>query len=144
VTRSRQWVVLSLLLVLLGGITFAYKVVRLGYPVLPDETGEQWLVQARLEIEPVKGPVRASLLLPVRSTGFTVTNESFISRDFGLTLEENMFRRQADWAIRSLDSDRVLYYRVLATAGSPTGRRFRLHLNSTSLGPVRWQTWCRK
>ena len=111
-TRSRQWVVLSLLLVLLGGITFAYKVVRLGYPVLPDETGEQWLVQARLEIEPVKGPVRASLLLPVRSTGFTVTNESFIPRDFGLTLEENMFRRQADWAIRSLDSDRVLYYRA--------------------------------
>jgi len=80
--------------------------------VLPDETGEQWLVQARVEIEPVKGPARASLLLPVRSTGFTVSDESFVSRDFGLTIDEDMFRRQAHWAIRSLEGDRVLYYRA--------------------------------
>ena len=59
-TRSRQWVFLSLVLVALGGITFAYKVVRLGYPALPDQLGEQWLVQARVEVEPVKGPVRAN------------------------------------------------------------------------------------
>jgi len=111
-TRNRQWVVLSVLLVALGSLTFAYKVVRLGYPVLPDQTSEQWIVQARLEIEPVKGPVRASLLLPVRSTGFAVSNESFVSRDFGLTVEEDLFRRQADWAIRSLDANRTLYYRA--------------------------------
>lgn len=111
-TRSRQWVVLSLLLIAVGGLVFAFKVVRLGYPVFPDQTSEQWVVQARLEIEPVKGPVRASLLLPVRSTGFTVSNESFVSRDFGLTVQEDMFRRRADWAIRSLDGDRTLYYRA--------------------------------
>ena len=111
-TRSRQWVVLSLLLIMVGGLVFAFKVVRLGYPVFPDQTSEQWVVQARLQIEPVKGPVRASLLLPVRSTGFTISNESFVSRDFGLTIQEEMFRRRADWAIRSLDGDRTLYYRA--------------------------------
>lgn len=111
-TRSRQWVVLSLLLIMVGGLVFAFKVVRLGYPVFPDQTSEQWVVQARLQIEPVKGPVRASLLLPVRSTGFTISNESFVSRDFGLTVQEEMFRRRADWAIRSLDGDRTLYYRA--------------------------------
>ncbi len=111
-TRSRQWVVLSLLLIMVGGLVFAFKVVRLGYPVFPDQTSEQWVVQARLRIEPVKGPVRASLLLPVRSTGFTISNESFVSRDFGLTIQEEMFRRRADWAIRSLDGDRTLYYRA--------------------------------
>jgi hypothetical protein len=111
-TRSRQWVVLSLLLIMVGGLVFAFKVVRLGYPVFPDQTSEEWVVQARLEIEPVKGPVRASLLLPVRSTGFTISNESFVSRDFGLTVQEEMFRRRADWAIRSLDGDRTLYYRA--------------------------------
>ena len=97
-TRSRQWIVLSALLVAIGCLTFAYKVVRLGYPVLPDQTSEQWVVQARLEVEPVKGPVRASLLLPVRATGFTISNESFVSREFGLTVEDDPFRRQADWA----------------------------------------------
>ena len=51
-TRSRQWVVLSLLLIMVGGLVFAFKVVRLGYPVFPDQTSEEWVVQARLEIEP--------------------------------------------------------------------------------------------
>jgi hypothetical protein len=111
-TRSRQWIVLSLVLMALGGLIIAYKVVWLGYPSIPDQTSEQWIVQARLEIEPVDGPVRASLFLPVRSTGFTVSDENFISRGFGLTIEEELFRRQADWAIRSLSSTKSLYYRA--------------------------------
>ena len=126
-TRSRQWVVLSLSLIVLGCLTFAFKVVRLGYPVFPDQTGEQWVVQARLEIEPVKAPVRASLLLPVRATGFTVSNESFVSRDFGLTVEEDMFRRQANWAIRNLDDDRTLYYRATVIRDTRQRRFARRH-----------------
>ena len=88
-----------------GGLVWAI-------PYLPDQTSDQWIVQARLEIEPVDGPVRASLLLPVRSTGFTVSDENFISRGFGLTIEEELFRRQADWAIRNLSSTKSLYYRA--------------------------------
>ena len=111
-TRSRQWLVLSLLLMAVGGLTIAYKVVRLGYPILADETSEQWMVQARFEIQPEQGPVRASLLLPARPVGFRISDENFISRGFGLTLEEDAFRRQADWAIRSLAADKTLYYRA--------------------------------
>jgi hypothetical protein len=120
-TRSRQWIGLSLLLMVLGGLIIAYKVVWLGYPLRPDHTSEQWTVQARLEIEAVEGPVRASLLLPVRSTGFTVSDENFISRGFGLTIEEEPFRRQADWAIRSLAETKTLYYRatVITDTRSP-------------------------
>ena len=73
-TRNRQWIALSLLLMVLGGLIIAYKVAWLGFPYLPDQTSDQWIVQARLEIEPVDGPVRANLLLPVRSTGFSVAN----------------------------------------------------------------------
>lgn len=111
-TRSRQWVVLSLLLLILGGLLFAYKVVVLGFPPLPHSTGEQWVIQARLEIHPLEGPVRASLMLPSRAPGFMLTDENFISRGFGLTLEEEIFRRQADWAIRRLRESKILYYRA--------------------------------
>jgi hypothetical protein len=110
-TRDRQWIVLSIFLVVLGGLICAYKVVRLGYPLLPDQTSEQWSIQARLEIEPTKGPIRASLMLPVRPSGFTISNENFVSRGFGLTIEEDLFRRQADWAIRRLSGSKTLYYR---------------------------------
>jgi len=112
VSKSRQWIVLSLLLMLLGGLLFAYKVVRLGYPPLPDQTSEQWNVQARLEIHPDQGPVLASLLLPSRSSGYTISRENFISRNFGLTIEDDLFRRQADWAIRRLSEPKTLYYRA--------------------------------
>jgi len=111
VTRSRQWIVLSVLLLMLGGLIFTYKVVRLGFPPLPHMTSEQWIIQARLEIHPLEGPVRASLMLPSRSPGFMVSSENFISRGFGLTIEEGVFRRQADWAIRRLRESKILYYR---------------------------------
>jgi len=112
VTRNRQWVVLSIFLIVLGGLICAYKVVRLGYPLLPEQTSEQWSIQARLEIEPTRGPIRASLLLPVRPSGFTIGNENFVSRGFGLTIEEDLFRRQADWAVRNLSGPKTLYYRA--------------------------------
>jgi hypothetical protein len=123
VTRSRQWVVLALLLIVLGGLIFTYKVVRLGFPAMPDDMSEQWIIQARLEVRPQAGSVRASLMLPVRASGFMVSEENFISRGFGLTVDEDMFRREAEWAIRHLRSDKTLYYR--ATIIRDTGdRRF--------------------
>jgi hypothetical protein len=112
VTRGRQWVVLSLVLLLVGGLMMAYKVVRLGFPLMPNDDSEEWIVQARLEVEPLKGAVRVHLLLPARSTGFMVSSENFISRGFGLTLEEEPFRREADWAIRRLNEPNTLYYRA--------------------------------
>jgi len=111
-TKSRQWVVLSLMLILLGGAVSAYKIVRLGYPVMPDQTSEEWVVQARLELEPVEGAVRASLVLPSRAAGFIVASENFVSRGFGLTLDEEVFERRADWAIRRLREPKTLYYRA--------------------------------
>ena len=105
-TRNRQWLVLTLALILLGGLIFTYKVVRLGFPAWPDELSDQWLIQARLDVRPIEGPVRLSLMLPARSSGFMVSKENFISRGFGLTIEDDPFRRQADWAIRRLPVNR--------------------------------------
>jgi len=111
-SRSRQWIVLSLFLIIVGSLILAYKVVRLGYPPLPDMESEAWSIQARVELEPRSGPVRAFLVLPSRPTGFTVSEENFISRQFGLTLDEDTFWRQADWAVRRLNAPTTLYYRA--------------------------------
>ena len=55
-TRNRQWIVLSLSLLLLGGLLMAYKVVRLGFPLTSNDSGEQWVVQplSKLTAEPVQ------------------------------------------------------------------------------------------
>lgn len=122
-SKNRQWIVLSLALLIMGSLVFAYKVFRLGFPTLPDLESEVWTVQVRLQIQPEDGPVRASLILPSRSSGFTVSKENFISRGFGLTVEEDLFRRQADWAIRHLPESKTLYYRAVVMPDTRT-RRF--------------------
>jgi hypothetical protein len=140
VTRNRQWVVLSLLLILLGGVLFAYKVVRLGFPPMPHSTSEQWIVQARLEIHPLEGAVRASLVLPSRSPGFMISDENFISRGFGLTMEEELFRRQADWAIRRLREPKILYYRATVIRDT-TDRRLANAPEGFPPAPVLEEPW---
>lgn len=111
--RNSQWVSLSLLLIALGGVIFAYKVVRLGYPPYPDMESAAWTVQAKLELIPEKGAVRASLTLPSRPSGYNLAQENFVSRGFGLTVKDGNFNRKADWAIRRLREPKSLYYRVL-------------------------------
>lgn len=111
--RNRQWVSLSLLLMLLGALILCFKMFRLGYPPVPDTESAAWSLQARVELEPDKGAVKAGLLLPVRPSGFTIAQENFVSRGFGLTLVEEPLHRQADWAIRRLREPKTLYYRAL-------------------------------
>jgi hypothetical protein len=111
--RNSQWVTLSLLLIALGGLIFLYKVVRLGYPPVPDMQSAAWTLQAKLELTPERGAVRANLILPARPTGFDLAQENFVSRGFGLTVKEGEFSREADWAIRRLREPKSLYYRVL-------------------------------
>jgi hypothetical protein len=111
--RNRQWLSLSLLLILLGSLIFTFKVVRLGYPPFPESESVAWSLQARVKLEPEQGPVRVSMLLPARPSGFNVAQENFISRGFGLTLQEELLTRQADWAIRRLRQPKTLYYRAL-------------------------------
>ena len=96
--RNRQWVSLSLLLMLLGALILCFKMFRLGYPPFPDMESAAWSLQARVELEPDRGAVKAGLLLPVRPSGFTIAQENFVSRGFGLTLVEEPLHREADWA----------------------------------------------
>jgi hypothetical protein len=84
-----------------------------GLPAISGHGERSLALQARLQLEPEKGAVRASLLLPARPSGFSLAQENFISRGFGLTLQEEMLSRQADWAIRRLREPKTLYYRAL-------------------------------
>lgn len=97
----------------LGGLIFAYKVTRLGYPPYPDMESVAWTVQARLQLAPERGAVRASLALPARPSGYMIAQENFVSRGFGLTLQEQPLSRQAEWAVRRLREPTTLYYRAL-------------------------------
>ncbi len=111
--RNRQWLTLSVLLIVLGALLCTYKVQRLGYPLDPDLTSAAWTLQARLQLAPERGAVRVGLALPARPSGYTIAQENFVSRGFGLTVEEQTLSRQADWAVRRMREPMTLYYRAL-------------------------------
>jgi hypothetical protein len=116
---------LVLLLTTAGGGMFYYKWQILGFPLQSHGTAEIWTVEARLSFNrPRSGPVKATLQLPGKAPGFVVHDEQFISRGYGLTLENEDELRRAIWAVRRVQGDQALYYRatVLRSQAEPDAR----------------------
>lgn len=109
--RAVHGMTLALVLMALGLGIFAWKVSSFGFPVKPDETSQVWVVQAHLAVDPGPGSLKVSLKLPTRTPGFALSDEHFISRGFGLAVDDQPWQRTATWAIRRATGERSLYYR---------------------------------
>ena len=97
----------------IGVSTFSYKVTRLGFPVLPDTSSQLWTVEARIEfMRYTPGPAKVALEVPTHPVGFGVLNEHFVSRGYGVSIREEDNRREALWAIRRVQGDQAVYYRL--------------------------------
>jgi hypothetical protein len=109
--------VLAAVLTGVGLALFTYKTAVLGFPLLPEEDAEVWTLQARFTIDAGSEPVRAVLQVPVHPAGFEIIDESFISRGYGLTVQERRAGREAVWTIREAAGRQTLYYRGIVTSG---------------------------
>lgn len=106
------------LLAAAGLALFLYKTLALGFPVTPGAAAEAWTVQARFTVDARTGPVKATLQIPSHPPGFTILDENFISRGYGVTvIDDDGGGRAAQWAIRSAAGRQTLYYRAVVTAG---------------------------
>ncbi len=101
----------ALVLALAGLGMCAYKVKGLGLPLVPNSQGAVWIVEARASFE-AKGKVKASLILPHDPVGFELMDEQFISREFGLAVEERGEDRKALWSKRRASGPQTLYYQA--------------------------------
>ncbi|MDX1461197.1 MAG: inactive transglutaminase family protein, partial [Xanthomonadales bacterium] len=70
-----------------------------------------WVVQAQLVVEGTGSAMKVAMQLPTRTPGFGLSDEHFISRGFGLSVDEDEWQRSANWAIRRVNGERSLYYR---------------------------------
>lgn len=110
--KFTHWLGLSLVLIILGGAIFAYKAFELGYPIKANQRADVWTLQARVTVDPVAGPVKVIMDLPVSPPGYAIVNENFVSRSFGVTIETDDLRREAIWAVRRVSGPQTLYYRA--------------------------------
>ena len=114
---------LTALLTAIGLGVFIYKAAVLGFPLLPQTETRVWTVQARFSVEAGRRPVKAVLQIPNGQPGFSILDENFVSRGYGLTLGEGEDddAREARWAIRRAAGRHTLYYRAVIYADEDQG-----------------------
>jgi len=111
--RTTHGLALALLLVLIGLAMFTWKVRAFGFPIMPDETSVLWSVQAQIVADPGDAALKIEMQLPTRTPGFSLTDEHFISRGFGLAVDDDAWQRTAIWTLRRASNRQTLFYRAV-------------------------------
>ncbi|WP_370307890.1 inactive transglutaminase family protein [Sinimarinibacterium flocculans] len=92
-----------------------YKVRALGYPMTPAEEIQSWIIEARLSFEATGGAAKAELAIPLDPPGYSILDENFVSRGYGLQTERRSNNRVAIWSTRRPSGRQALYYRTTVT-----------------------------
>jgi len=102
---------LCLCLTAIGLGLFLYKALVLRFPMAPEAEESIWQVEARATFTAKGKSTKVRLFLPQSTPSFSVVNESFISRGYGLTTKKAGANRQATWSTRKARGFQTLYYR---------------------------------
>ncbi len=123
--NRRHIYILAFCLALAGSSLFLYKVRTLGLPLDAAQETEVWTLEAHVSFQRSSpGAVKARLRIPMNPPGFRIVSENFVSRGYGLTVDEKADSREALWAVRRVAGKQSLYYRLSVYAdparrGSP-------------------------
>jgi hypothetical protein len=111
--RNRHIFILAAVLTVISVSLVAYKARVLDYPLLPREQRQVWNVEAAISFDPGPAAVKAILKLPTLTPGFSVLDEYFISRGFGVSTRMTPDGREAEWAVRQASGPQTVYYRAV-------------------------------
>ena len=111
--NRRHLFVLTGLLSLVGLAVFVYKIIFLGFPVVPDSRIDLWNVEARVTFRAKNVPVKVSLHIPHNISGFILIDESFMSHrlrpEYGKYARgalRRLVHKEGEWGARALLSCR--------------------------------------
>ena len=108
--------IMIFLLVSLGLLITGYQIYVLDIPVREDETDDIWSLDAKIEFRANTGvPVKAQLFIPPLNQKFVSLNESFISNNYGVSVNQQDGNRRVTWSARRAGGTQALYYRLVLT-----------------------------
>ncbi|MDO9623932.1 MAG: inactive transglutaminase family protein [Pseudomonas sp.] len=108
--------VLITLLVGLGILITAYQIFILGIPLTEDETDDLWNIDARVEFQASpREPVKLQMFVPPLNQDYVSLNESFISNNYGVSINRANGNRKVTWSARRANGKQTLYYRLVLT-----------------------------
>lgn len=108
--------VLIAILVTLGILITAYQIFIVGIPITEDETDDLWNIDAKVEFQATpKNPVKVQMFVPPLSQDYVSLNESFISNNYGVSINRVDGNRKVTWSARRVSGNQTLYYRLVLT-----------------------------
>ena len=108
--------VLITLLVTVGILVTAYQIFILGIPVTEDETDDLWNIDAKVEFQASpREPVKVQMFVPPLNQDYVSLNESFISNNYGVSVNRVDGNRKLTWSARRASGNQTLYYRLVLT-----------------------------
>ncbi|MBU1284232.1 MAG: inactive transglutaminase family protein, partial [Gammaproteobacteria bacterium] len=108
--------VLVILLVSLGILITAYQIFILGIPMTEDETDDLWNIDAKVEFQASpREPVKLQMFVPPLAQDYVSLNESFISNNYGVSINRADGNRKVTWSARRASGKQTLYYRLVLT-----------------------------
>lgn len=108
--------VLIAILVSLGVLITAYQIFVLGIPVTEAETDNVWNIDAKVEFQASpRNPVKVQMFVPPLGQDFVSLNESFISNNYGVSVNNVDGNRRVTWSARRAEGPQTLYYRMALT-----------------------------
>ncbi|MBH3459157.1 inactive transglutaminase family protein [Pseudomonas putida] len=108
--------VLITVLVLLGVTVTCYQIFILGIPVTEDETDDLWNIDAKVEfVASPKDPIKIQMFVPPLNRDYVSLNESFISNNYGVSVNRTDGNRKVTWSARRASGNQTLYYRLVLT-----------------------------
>ncbi|MBU0900481.1 MULTISPECIES: osmotic stress tolerance membrane protein RloB [Pseudomonas] len=108
--------VLVTLLVSLGILITAYQIFILGIPMTEDETDDLWNIDAKVEfLANPREPVKLQMFVPPLAQDYVSLNESFISNNYGVSINRTDGNRKVTWSARRASGKQTLYYRLVLT-----------------------------
>ncbi|SNR94225.1 inactive transglutaminase family protein [Pseudomonas segetis] len=108
--------ILITILVSLGVLITAYQIFILGIPLTSDETDDLWNIDAKIEFQASsKEPVKLQMFVPPLNQDYVSLNESFISNNYGVSVNRADGNRKVTWSARRASGKQTIYYRLVLT-----------------------------
>ncbi|HSH83827.1 MAG TPA: inactive transglutaminase family protein [Guyparkeria sp.] len=101
-----------ILLTLVGLSVAYYKVSVLGFPLTADQKSETWTVEAQIAVNASTAPASVHFVLPSDTPHYSLLDESYVSRGWGLTTQSTDRQREVIWTKRNPEGNQTLYYRA--------------------------------
>lgn len=96
----------------LGVCVIAFKWLVLGFSFNPGAVTDLWEVEFKVQFQAKGGPTKVAMYIPNNVHPYTIVDENFVSRGFGLTTIRKKGNRQAIWSKRESNGTQGLYYRA--------------------------------